>query len=117
MRARLSQWLNSLTAKYVAVFVLLVAIPAIGISWYLLDSSYNDNKAALVREQQDRAGALAGKFEDSLDKTVEGLRTVHLEGLSPADIQTVLDGVAELQPFGQPFYLNCEAAVISTHLV
>ena len=39
--------LTSLTAKYVAVFVLLVAVPAIGISWYLLDSSYNDNKAAL----------------------------------------------------------------------
>ena len=49
MKERLTTVLNSLTAKYVAVFVLLVAVPAIGISWYLLDSSYNDNKAALIR--------------------------------------------------------------------
>ena len=48
MRERLLHLLNSLTAKYVAVFTLLVAVPAIGSSWYLLDSSYNDNKAALV---------------------------------------------------------------------
>ena len=57
MKERLVHLLNSLTAKYVAVFTLLVAVPAIGISAYLLDSSYNDNKAALVREQQQRAKA------------------------------------------------------------
>ena len=49
MKERLVHALNSLTAKYVAVFTLLVAVPAIGISWYLLDSSYRDNKAALIK--------------------------------------------------------------------
>ena len=32
MKERLSTWLNSLTAKYMAVPTLLVAVPAIGIS-------------------------------------------------------------------------------------
>ena len=54
MRELLSSLLNSLTAKYVAVFVLLVAVPAIGISWYLLDSSYNDNKQALIKRSGPR---------------------------------------------------------------
>ena len=30
MKARLTRWLTSLTAKYVAVFVLLVAVPSLG---------------------------------------------------------------------------------------
>ena len=67
MKERLVRWLHSLTAKYVAVFTLLVAVPAIGISWYLLDSSYNDNKAALVREQQQRAGQLAREIDMKLE--------------------------------------------------
>ena len=66
MKERLVTWLNSLTAKYVAVFVLLVAVPSIGISWYLLDSSYNDNKQALIREQQAEAKALAGRIDQTL---------------------------------------------------
>ena len=57
MKERLVHALNSLTAKYVAVFMLLVAVPAIGISAYLLDSSYNDNRAALIREQERGEGA------------------------------------------------------------
>ena len=52
LKDKLFRLLNSLTAKYVAVFTLLVAVPAIGISWYLLDSSYNDNKRALIRLAQ-----------------------------------------------------------------
>ena len=67
MKERLSIWLNSLTAKYVAVFTLLVAVPAIGISWYLLDSSYNDNKRALIGVQQEKARQLARAIEDKLD--------------------------------------------------
>jgi signal transduction histidine kinase len=56
---RVARWLSSLSAKYIAVFVLLVAVPAIGISVYLLDSSYNDNKAALIRLQQEKAKSVA----------------------------------------------------------
>ena len=59
MSERVARWLSSLSAKYIAVFVLLVAVPAIGISVYLLDSSYNDNKAALIRLQQEKAKSVA----------------------------------------------------------
>ena len=59
MSERVGRWLSSLSAKYIAVFVLLVAVPAIGISVYLLDSSYNDNKAALIRLQQEKAKSVA----------------------------------------------------------
>jgi signal transduction histidine kinase len=68
VKERLTHWLTSLTAKYVALFVLLVAVPAIGISAYLLDSSYNDNKRALISVQQEKARqiarAIGGKLED-----------------------------------------------------
>ena len=68
MKERIVNWLNSLTAKYVAVFTLLVAVPAIGISWYLLDSSYNDNKRGAHprssrprrRHSQDGSTSVAG---------------------------------------------------------
>src|SRR5215210_6582051 len=80
MKERLVRWLDTLTAKYVAVFVLLVAVPSIGISVYLLDSSYNDNKAALIRLQQERADAVAAKIEERLQTIVGRLRSMHFEG-------------------------------------
>ncbi len=76
MKERLSIWLNSLTAKYVAVFTLLVAVPAIGISWYLLDSSYNDNKRALIGVQQEKARQLARAIEDKLTDEARRLRAI-----------------------------------------
>ena len=88
VKERLSSWLNSLTAKYVAVFVLLVAVPAIGISWYLLDSSYNDNKAALIREQQERAERSRARSRMPSTRYVGRLKSVHLDGLSAADQPT-----------------------------
>ena len=102
MKGRLSRWLTSLTAKYVAVFVLLVAVPAIGISVYLLDSSYNDSKAALIREQQARADALAGKVEDDLSGIVRRLKSVHLDGLSTSRPNAVIDGMNSIEPNGSP---------------
>jgi signal transduction histidine kinase len=81
VRERLVHLLNSLTAKYVAVFVLLVAVPAIGISWYLLDSSYNDNKAALVREQQERARQLARAIDGKLEDEANNLAAI--DGTGP----------------------------------
>ena len=51
--------LASLSAKYIAVFALLVAVPAIGTSAYLLYSSYQDNKRALTRLQQEKAKSVA----------------------------------------------------------
>ena len=82
--------LTSLTAKYVAVFVLLVAVPAIGISWYLLDSSYNDNKQALIAEQQAEAKALAGRIDQSIVDVGDRVRGIHGAGLGEPGLELVL---------------------------
>ena len=90
MRERAAHWLNSLTAKYVAVFTLLVAVPAIGISVYLLDSSYNDNKAALIKQQQADAKALSGRIDQTLLDAADRLGSIHAAGLSRSDLTDVL---------------------------
>ncbi len=59
MSERVARWLSSLSAKYIAVFALLVAVPVIGTSVYLLNSSYQDNKRALTRLQQEKAKSVA----------------------------------------------------------
>ena len=51
--------LSSLSAKYIAVFALLVAVPVICTSVYLLNSSYQDNKRALTRLQQEKAKSVS----------------------------------------------------------
>ncbi len=51
--------LSSLSAKYIAVFALLVAVPVVCTSVYLLNSSYQDNKRALTRLQQEKAKSVA----------------------------------------------------------
>ena len=56
---RIARWLSSLSAKYIAVFALLVAVPVICTSVYLLYSSYQDNKRALIRLQQEKAKSVA----------------------------------------------------------
>ena len=56
---RVARWLSSLSAKYIAVFALLVAVPVICTSVYLLSSSYRDNKRALTRLQQEKANSVA----------------------------------------------------------
>jgi two-component system, NtrC family, sensor kinase len=60
---RVAGWLSSLSAKYIAVFALLVAVPVIGTSVYLLYSSYQDNKRALTRLQQEKAKSVAVTIE------------------------------------------------------
>jgi signal transduction histidine kinase len=60
---RVARWLSSLSAKYIAVFALLVAVPVIGTSVYLLYSSYQDNKRALTRLQQEKAKSVAVTIE------------------------------------------------------
>ena len=59
MTERVARWLSSLSAKYIAVFALLVAVPVICTSVYLLHSAYRDNKRALVRLQQEKANSVA----------------------------------------------------------
>ena len=63
MSERVARWLSSLSAKYIAVFALLVAVPVICTSVYLLSSSYRDNKRALTRLQQEKAKLVAVTIE------------------------------------------------------
>jgi signal transduction histidine kinase/ribosomal protein S17E len=60
---RVVRWLSSLSAKYIAVFALLVAVPVICTSVYLLSSSYSDNKRGLTRLQQEKAKSVAVTIE------------------------------------------------------
>ena len=91
MSDKLARWLTSLTAKYVAVFVLLVAVPAIGISWYLLDSSYNDNKAALIRLQQEKASHLARVIDDKLEGQTNAMAAIGAFDSSQAALEDQLE--------------------------
>jgi len=79
---RVQAWLSSLSAKYMALFVLLVAVPAIGISFYLLDSSYNDNKRALIRLQEEKAKSLSLTVQRALTAQVERLRGLDFGALT-----------------------------------
>ena len=63
MTERVARWLSSLSAKYIAVCALLVAVPVICTSVYLLSSSYRDNKRALIRLQQEKAKSVAVTIE------------------------------------------------------
>jgi signal transduction histidine kinase len=90
VRERATRVLTSLTAKYVAVFTLLVAVPAIGISWYLLDSSYNDNKRALIKQQQAEAKALAGTVTQFLGAVVAQLKATQVSGRSEDVVEHVV---------------------------
>jgi signal transduction histidine kinase len=95
VKERLVRVLTSLTAKYVALFVLLVAVPSIGISWYLLNSSYNDNKQALIRLEQDKAKSLVSAAAQRLDTTVGELEAYWAgQGLTADELYV------ELQPVG-----------------
>ena len=88
MSERVARWLSSLSAKYIAVFALLVAVPVICTSVYLLYSSYQDNKRALTRLQQEKAKSVAVTIDQyfiDLTKQDEGdagpLLVLHRTGL------------------------------------
>jgi two-component system, NtrC family, sensor kinase len=78
---RVARWLSSLSAKYIAVFALLVAVPVICTSVYLLSSSYRDNKRALTRLQQEKAKSVAVTIEQyftDLTRRMEATRGQYL---------------------------------------
>ena len=72
----------SLSAKYIAVFVLLVAVPVIGTSVYLLNSSYQDNKRALTRLQQEKAKSVAVTIDQYFKDVIARMRSVQGQYLS-----------------------------------
>jgi hypothetical protein len=72
------------------LFALLVAVPVAGTSAYLLYSSYQDNKRALIRLQLGTAKGLATSIEQSLTETSDRLQSTHGAGLSRGDLDLVL---------------------------
>ena len=90
MKERLASVLTSLTAKYVAVFVLLVAVPAVAVGVYTLSSSYNREKADLIRLQQEKAKSVAEAVDRTLTGIADRLGGIHLAGLSQSQGDLVL---------------------------
>ena len=80
-------WLNSLTVKYVAVFTLLVAVPALAVAAYTLSSSYDREKRDLTRLQQQKAHQLARAIDDRLQRQVKGIAAIDADGLSKLDLE------------------------------
>ena len=98
MGERWRRRLASLSAKYIAVFALLVAVPVIGTSAYLLYSSYQDNKRALTRLQQEKAKSVAVTIDQYFKDLTKRMTTVGGRYLSftalGAALQPLLDNHA-----------------------
>ncbi|HEX9416989.1 MAG TPA: sensor histidine kinase [Gaiellaceae bacterium] len=86
MRAQIVSWATSLSAKYMALFALLVAVPAIAIGAYTLYSSYQHNKDELIRRQQEKAKSVAFTIEQFFDQTASGLGSLRGTGLTEAQL-------------------------------
>jgi signal transduction histidine kinase len=80
---RVARWLSSLSAKYIAVFALLVAVPVICTSVYLLYSSYRDNERALTRLQQEKAKSVSVTIGQYFKDLVARMSSVHAQYLRP----------------------------------
>jgi signal transduction histidine kinase len=79
---RVGRWLSSLSAKYIAVCALLVAVPVICTSAYLLHSSYRDNKRALVQLQQEKAKSVAVTIERYFADRTKRMQQIDAQYLS-----------------------------------
>ena len=82
MSERVARWLSSLSAKYIAVFALLVAVPVICTSVYLLYSSYQDNKRALTRLQQEKAKSVAVTIDQYFTDRTKRMKAIQGRYLS-----------------------------------
>ena len=82
MSERVARWLSSLSAKYIAVFALLVAVPVICTSVYLLNSSYQDNKRALTRLQQEKAKSVSVTIDQYFKDLLARMSSVQGQYLS-----------------------------------
>jgi signal transduction histidine kinase len=89
-KERLAGWVTSLSAKYMALFALLVAVPVAGTAAYLLDSSYNDNKNALIGVQQEKASAIAARLSQFFEDAASNLAAVPAADLPRPALQAVL---------------------------
>jgi signal transduction histidine kinase len=92
---RVARWLSSLSAKYIAVFALLVAVPVICTSVYLLHSSYQDNKRALTRLQQEKAKSVAVTIDRYFRDLTERMKVMYGRYLSFTALGSVLQPLLE----------------------
>jgi two-component system, NtrC family, sensor kinase len=92
---RVGRWLSSLSAKYIAVCALLVAVPVICTSVYLLYSSYRDNKRALVRLQQEKANSVAVTIERYFADRTRRMEGVDAQYLSFTALGSALQPLLE----------------------
>jgi len=112
VKQRIYGGLTSLSAKYIALFVLLVAVPAAGVGAYLLDASYNDNKRALIRLQQEKAKSLVVSVQQYLANLVDEVDNIHAQGLSPKQLITTFgpfdaDQALYVNGKGRVAFLSC----------
>ena len=94
MNERLTRVLTSLTAKYVAVFVLLVVVPVAATAAYLLRSSYETNKQSILVLQQEKAKTIAALIREFLSAEAQKLRA-----LGPASYSTDAQLTSRLELF------------------
>jgi signal transduction histidine kinase len=92
---RVGRWLSSLSAKYIAVCALLVAVPVICTSVYLLYSSYRDNKRALVRLQQEKAKSVAVTIERYFADRTKRMEAIDAQFLSFTALGSALQPLLE----------------------
>jgi signal transduction histidine kinase len=92
---RIARWLSSLSAKYIAVCALLVAVPVICTSVYLLSSSYRDNKRALVRLQQEKAKSVAVTIERYFADRTMRMKAIDAQYLSFTAVGSALQPLLE----------------------
>jgi signal transduction histidine kinase len=92
---RVGRWLSSLSAKYIAVCALLVAVPVICTSVYLLYSSYRDNKRALVRLQQEKANSVAVTIERYFADRTRRMEGIDAQYLSFTALGSALEPLLE----------------------
>ncbi len=104
---RVVRWLSSLSAKYIAVFALLVAVPVICTSVYLLNSSYQDNKRALIRLQQEKAKSVAVTIDQYFEDVLAKMRSVRGQYLSLSALGATLAPLLETDATAA-FYIDDE---------
>src|SRR5205823_1592317 len=82
MSERIARRLSSLSAKYIAVFALLVAVPVVCTNVNLLNSSCQDNKRALTRLQQEKAKSVSVTIGQYFKDLIARMSSVHVQYLS-----------------------------------
>jgi two-component system, NtrC family, sensor kinase len=92
---RVARRLSSLSAKYIAVFALLIAVPVICTGVYLLHSSYRDNKRALTRLQQEKAKSVAVTIEQYFTDRTKRMEAIDAQYLSFTALGSALEPLLE----------------------